>query len=357
MDIKDVDKNFAEKKVEAAEYDEYLPTALGLEGFPWHKENKNPYCRLPERILPKMTEEIRSLAVCTAGGVIRFCTNSPSLRLTVDYRPFWSMSHMPLTGQAGFDLFVHENGQDRFLQNFAPDSNELKKNVTAFTFSCSLPKGMHEYRIFMPLYAGVQTLSIGLQKGSCVEKAPRHAVEKPILFYGSSITQGGCASRPYNCHAAMLTSLVDAEQINLGFSGNAKGEPEMAEAIRELDLSCFVMDYDYNAPTLEYLQKTHEPFFRIIREKHPDLPVIFISRPFANPDAHADEPERRNTIMQTYIHAVEQGDRNVYFVDGMRFFTETPIEMPTVDRCHPTDLGFYFMTKAIAPVLRRALHL
>lgn len=355
MDIRNIDLNFVDNQVTGAVYQYYQPAELGLEGFAWQGENKHPYCRLPERILPHLAEGLSSLGLCTAGGVIRFCTDSRAIQLKVRYEPFWPMQHMPLTGQAGFDLFVRENGQDRLLKNFAPFSHEIHDGRLEYEFSFLLPNGMHEYRIYMPLYCGVEALSIGLVEGSRVEKAPRHKTEKPILFYGSSITQGACASRPYNCHAAQLSAMADAEQINLGFSGNAKGEPIMAEAISELELSCFVMDYDYNAPTLAHLQATHEPFFQIIRDKHPNLPVIMVSRPFANPDEHADEPERRDVIMQTYIHAKEKDDKRVYFVDGLHFFAAVPMEMPTVDRCHPTDLGFYFMTKAIAPVLREAL--
>jgi len=355
MDLKKIDTNFATCSVNGVEFTMYHPADLGLEGFPWHEENEHKFTRLPEKKFSLFNENLQDLSKCTAGGVIRFCTNSKAILLKGSYRPFWIMPHMAMAGQAGFDIVQWEDGKGIFHANLQIDSIPVAEKKWDFEFTATLPEGMNEYRIFMPLYAGVEHLEIGLEAGSTVERAPIHKIEKPILFYGSSITQGGCASRPSNCHAALLSQAVDAEQINLGFSGNAKGEKEMAELIASLDLSCFVMDYDYNAPTPEHLQETHESFFKIIREKHPDLPVVMVSRCFTNPDNLEDTTKRRNIIMQTYSNARAKGDKNVYFVDGMNTFAQEAIEWPTVDRCHPTDLGFYLMTKRILPTLKQAL--
>ena len=185
--------------------------------------------------------------------------------------------------------------------------------------------------------------------------ASPHRVGKPILFYGSSITQGGCASRPSNCHCALISRWLDAQQINLGFSGNAKGEAFIAEAIAKLSLSCFVMDYDHNAPTAEHLQNTHEAFFQIIRKAQPKLPVVFVSRPYGDTGDYENAAKRRDIILNTYLNAKNNGDRYVYFVDGMSFFDEIDREAGTVDLLHPNDLGFYLMAKQIVPVVKEAL--
>lgn len=115
--------------------------------------------------------------------------------------------------------------------------------------------------------------------GSKIGKPTPYSIEKPIVFYGSSITQGGCASRPGNSYTHIICRWLDANMVNLGFSGNAKGEPEMAELISQIDMGALVMDYDHNAPDAEYLLNTHENFFKIIRSNHPYLPVIFVSKP------------------------------------------------------------------------------
>ena len=174
-------------------------------------------------------------------------------------------------------------------------------------------------------------------------------IGKPIVFYGSSITQGGCASRPANNYTTMLCRAVDAPQINLGFSGSAKGEIALAEAIGKLDMAVFVLDYDYNAPSAEHLAKTHEPFFKAVRKANPDVPVIMLSK------CSWISPARRDIIKKTYDNAVRGGDKNVWFIDGQELFGEPGQNMCTVDHCHPNDLGFYMMYRRVLPVLLEAL--
>ena len=159
----------------------------------------------------------------------------------------------------------------------------------------------------------------------------------------------------------MLCRKVDAEQINLGFSGSGKGEIAVAEAIAGLNLSAFIMDYDHNAIDAEHLERTHEPFFRVVREAHPGLPIIMMSmcdfrcRDFRNPSG--EYRRRREIIRNTYLHSVNNGDRNVYFIDGETLFGRKMHDACTVDGCHPNDLGFYRMYKHVLPVLKKALNL
>ena len=212
-----------------------------------------------------------------------------------------------------------------------------------------------DWIIDFPLYGGVENVEIGLKEGSVLLEPKPHKVPHPVLFYGSSITQGGCASRPGNAYTSMLCRTLDAEQINLGFSGSGKGEPAVAEAIASLDLAAFVLDYDHNAPDAEHLKKTHEQFFRIVRKAHPDLPILILSK--CNFWGGAVDRKRRDIIRATYEHAVAEGDRKVRFIDGEILFGTDPVERSwcTVDRCHPNDLGFFRMYQAVLPVLKEVL--
>jgi len=218
-----------------------------------------------------------------------------------------------------------------------------------------LPGGMRHYALYLPLYNGLKELLIGVAPGVVLQQGRKPKITKPILFYGNSVTQGGCACKAGSSYTTILARRLDAPQINLGFSGNGKGEPLMAEYIASLPMSVFVMDYDHNAPTVEHLAATHEPFFKIIREKNPDLPVVMLSRcsfPF--------EPERsvpyREVIERTYNNAVAAGDQNVYFVNGQTLFGETDRDLCTVDNAHPNELGFLRMANALEPLLRKILN-
>jgi hypothetical protein len=128
----------------------------------------------------------------------------------------------------------------------------------------------------------------------------------------------------------------------------------MADYINTLDFSLFVYDYDHNAPTVEHLKSTHEPFYKKIREKNPLVPIVMITRPTATFDE--DACARRDIVKKTYENAIANGDKNVYFIDGESFFKDfDDKEICFVDTIHPTDLGFYKMAEVIEPIIKKAL--
>ena len=182
-----------------------------------------------------------------------------------------------------------------------------------------------------------------------LKEAPGYLNEKPVVTYGSSITQGGCASRPGMSYQAILSRKLNCDYVNLGFSGSAKGEDEMIDYISNLDMSLFILDYDYNAPSCEHLKNTHEKLFKAVRKNHPDLPVIMMCRP--KHILTGEECERRETIETTYKNALEKGDNNVYFIDGAELTSLCGNE-GTVDSCHPTDFGFNSMAEAVYNVMK-----
>jgi len=228
---------------------------------------------------------------------------------------------------------------------------------TEYDGICHLPAKDNELTditINLPLYNGIKNLYIGLKDGSAIEAPMPYAIDKPMIYYGSSITQGGCASRPGNSYNSIISRWMDCDHINLGFSGNGKGEIFMAEYIAGLLMSAFVMDYDHNAPDADYLRATHEPFFKVIRAKQPDLPVIFMSMPNNDPYS-ASCVERRAIVKRTYENAIRAGDRRVYFIGGDSLFGEKDQDACTVDGSHPNDLGFMRMAETIYPVLNNAM--
>jgi len=213
---------------------------------------------------------------------------------------------------------------------------------------------MRHYALYLPLYNGLDELLIGISPAAKLAEGRVPRIEKPILFYGSSITQGGCASKAGSCYTSIVARRLDATQINLGFSGNAKGEEHMARYIADKEMSVFIMDYDHNAPSPEHLEATHENFYKIIRVAQPDLPIIMLTMPDFD-----REPvlcaKRRAIIRRTYDNAVAAGDRHVYFIDGETFFGPTDRDLCTVDGCHPNDLGFLRMADVVTPVVKAAL--
>lgn len=351
QDISEIDKNFRPAKVGnlAVNYFNALKQPFEVTGFPWRKDG-GPLYRIPGNLTEKeVNRGVLILAWHTSGGTVRFKTDSPYLTIRADYQRFSDMNHMPRSGSAGFDLYtVGDDGGELYLTTIQPGPENRKKTLERRFVN--VPRGkLRTYTVYLPLYSGVKNLEIGVKPGSKLLPPDPQKIRRPILFYGSSITQGGCASRPANNYTTMLCRAVDAPQINLGFSGSAKGEIALAEAIAKLDLAVFVMDYDYNAPSAEHLEKTHEPFFQAVRKANPDLPIIMLSK------CSWISPRRRDIIRKTYENARKAGDKKVWFIDGSELFGEPGQNMCTVDHCHPNDLGFYMMHRRVLPVLKEAL--
>jgi lysophospholipase L1-like esterase len=146
---------------------------------------------------------------------------------------------------------------------------------------------------------------------------------------------------------------IDTDYYCFGFSGNCKGDLPIADFFNTLDFSIFVYDYDHNAPTVEHLKATHEPFYKAIRKANPSTPIIMMTRP--RPYLTDDEAQRRMVVKTTYENAIKNGDKNVYFIDGTSFFDGNDSELCFVDALHPNDLGFFKMATRIEPLIKSLL--
>jgi len=207
--------------------------------------------------------------------------------------------------------------------------------------------------VWLPILTDYKKLYIGVQKGANIGAFDGYKYKTPVVFYGSSITMGCGSSAPVNTYPALVSRTLNTDFINLGFSGNAKGEPEVAEYIASLDMSAFVYDYDYNAPSVEHLEATHEKFFKIIREKQPNLPIIMMSRP--NLPDNLETAKRFNVIMNTFLNAKKSGDNRVWLINGANIFDGAYRDCCTHENCHPNDLGYMKMAEAVSALLKEHL--
>ena len=340
--ISDIDKNFQIKNIgkDDIEFFDIKETPFKIYGV-FFENGK--FRRMPEEVAKSVNVGVRALHANTAGGRVRFVTDSPYVAIYAKLPWVGKMPHIPLTGSAGFDLYVNNSYFKTFIPPF--DIEDGFEGVIDFATS-----EKREITINFPLYSDVSEFFVGVSKDSLLAEPMPYKHEKPVVFYGSSITQGGCASRPGMAYESIVSRRFDADYLNLGFSGSAKGEDEIAEYIKNLNMSVFVYDYDYNAPTTEHLEKTHEKMFKAIRESNPDLPVIMMSRPkYFLTD---EEKERFSIIEKTYLNALEKGDKNVYLIDGKTLMRDARDE-GTVDGCHPNDWGFASMAKAVGDVLEK----
>lgn len=357
MDIYSIDSNFrlSNIKEQDVEWHEITKKEFSLHGV-FFDENSNEFSRMSVEIAKSVSDNVRLLSRMTAGGRLRFKTDSPYIAIQCVAPCIAPMRHMPLTGSHGFGLFVDGVYRSMYAPDYGVITRAIEGQSKWFAF-----EGLRETRIkkiadcllCFPLYCGVANLKIGIKKGSSLQAAKTYTYPNPLVFYGSSITQGGCASYSGSDYVNLLSQWLDFDYINLGFSGNAKAEPRMCDYLADLHAAAYVLDYDYNAPNAEYLSRTHYPLYETVRNKNPNVPIVFVCKPDYDYDLESDE--RRAVIYGTYCKAKAQGDDLVWFIDGEGMFGSFERNACTVDTCHPTNLGFYRMAKTIAPVLKEVL--
>jgi len=336
MDISQIDKNFeiCSPIPDDIEWHSIREDAFTLYGL--IDCGDNGFRRLPEEISKAIGPELDNLSRETSGGRIRFKTDSINVAIRVSFEFASLMSHMAFVNAGGFDLYENTAFGSTFRGSYRPPCN----GKPAYAFNLWAGQGMKDLTINFPSYGSPLSVEIGIQKGSRLEKTDGYKNCDPIVFYGSSITQGGCASRPGLTYANYISRRFNMDYYNFGFSGNGKGEESVVRYMASLPMSVFVSDYDHNAPSFEHLEETHYRMYEIIREAHPNIPYFMISKPDFDNDPNG-APRRRDIIYNSYLKAREKGDRNVYFIDGKRIFEGNDRADCTIDGCHPNDLGMY----------------
>ena len=314
------------------------------------EETEGCYRRLPKEVAKSTSTAVANLSYHTAGGRIRFRTDSPVIAVAVKLHRVPNRMGMAYAGVSGFDLYRTEEEGPRFVQTFIPPSPTCDR----YERLAKTDGTMGEYTINFPLYCGVKSLYIGLREGSILEAPSEYPNELPVVFYGSSITQGASASRPGINYEGYLSRWLNFDYINLGFSGACKAENAMAEYFEALPMKAFVYDFDHNVKTSEELREKHLPFYRRVREAHPDIPILFISAP----DVYlhgGDFLVRREIIRQNFEQAKAEGDNLLQYVDGGILFGKEDHMDCSVDGTHPNDLGFYRMASVLRPVVNEML--
>ena len=327
---------------------------LGVEGKGW-AETKHFYDRWPAGAEAKLRGAVWSLGEDSAGLAVRFVTDATSISVRWTLRrERLAMAHMPASGVSGVDLYVKAKGKWHWLGSGRPDKYPTEEKSLA----AHMQPGRREYLLYLPLYNGVEEVKIGVPQEAEFEPAtPRPEGLKPIVFYGTSIVQGGCASRPGMAYPAILGRRLERPQINLGFSGSAWGEPEVAQLLAGLDPAVYVLDPLPNMKE-EWVGPRLERFVEILRGAHPKTPIVLVEN-IAYPDGDLVGPRgerytkanaRLRELCQRLVRA---GDKHLLYVPAEGLIGAD--SEGTVDGTHPTDLGFMRMADAIEPALRRAL--
>jgi len=331
---------------------------LTLEGKGW-TDTESPYDRFPARAKGVVPDGPWYLSKHSAGLAVRFITDASWIACRWKLiSSHLAMEHMPATGVSGVDLYMRlapdqqkPPGQAwHWIGVGRPRQQEMEARIAG-----GIPAGEHEFILYFPLYNGVTSLQIGVPADAKIVPAPERG--KPIVFWGSSITQGGCAARPGMAYPAILGRWLDVPTINLGFSGNGKMDPPITKLLTELDVAAYVIDCCPNMPP-QMIEERTEPLVRELRAAHPDVPILLVENieyqaSAALPGAKKAYLSKNEKLRAAYERLVQAGVNGLIYVPGEQLLGNDG--EATVDGTHPTDLGFMRMAQALRPILAEAL--
>ncbi|MDA0196430.1 MAG: SGNH/GDSL hydrolase family protein [Bacteroidetes bacterium] len=324
----------------------------GIEGKGW-EDTKRYFDRLPAKAEGVVREPVWNLSQHSAGMRVRF--NTDATTLNVRYRLLnenLAMPHMPATGVSGLDLYGQDaQGIDRWVAVVRPTEIEIETEIAK-----DLTPGMRRYTLYLPLYNGVESLEIGTPDGSMFEPLPPRK-EAPMVFYGTSILHGACASRPGMAFPSILSRRLKRPFLNLGFSGNGRMEKEVGDLLSELDPCVYALDCVPNMDA-EMINERLVPLVKSLRSAHPTTPILVVEdRSFTNTQFFTERKERhtnnREALKKGYTELLNSGVSDLYYLEGEQLLGLDG-EAAT-DGSHPNDLGMVRYANAYEPALRSIL--
>jgi hypothetical protein len=341
-------------KVAAPSLEWHDVTSWGVEGRAWgDMERQRWFDRFPAAAEGKVTKSVWDLSRDSAGMMVRFETDATVIWAHYVLRSErLAMAHMPATGVSGLDLYARDpQGRWRWVSCTRPEKKEVRQAIVS-----DLAPGLREYAAYLPLYNGVDSLEIGVPKGAKFKGlAPRAA--KPLVFYGTSITHGGCASRPGMVHTAILGRRFDCPVVNIGFSGNGRMDAAVGELMCKIDAAAYVIDCNPNMNAAAVRQKC-PALVKQLRAARPTTPIVLVEdRRFTNswirPERQKFHDENHAALRECYEALQKASVGRLYYIPGDGMLGDDT--EGAVDGSHPNDLGFLRQADAFEPVLRRAL--
>lgn len=343
---------FIQSRAKAQEVEWHDARSFEIEGMGWPK-TAGPFDRLPDSAKSKVNPGAWQQSKESAGICVRFVTDAAAVSVRWSLtRGSLAMPHMPATGSSGVDLYARAvNGGWRFVGNGRPSKQD--GNLAKLEFPDGGKAG-RECLLYLPLYNGTKSLEIGIPPGAHLGTAPPRpeGLRKPIVIYGTSITQGGCASRPGMAWTSILGRLLDRPVINLGFSGSGRMEPPVGEPLAELDPAAYVIDCTWNMGDAQdvFLDRTAQ-LVRTLRKAHPLTPILFVGQSLTRPEAHPTELTRRQEFVVRSLQ--KDGVEGLVMIAGTDLIGDDG--EGTVDGVHLNDLGMMRQARCLLPFVSKAL--
>lgn len=329
-------------------------TKWGVEGRAFgDMERLRWFDRLPASAQGRVTTAVWDLSRDSSGMAVRFKTDATTLWANYTLmKDKLAGPAMTAVGSSGLDLYARDDaGQWRWVGITRPAAKAVRQEIIS-----GLAPGFREYMVYLPLYNGIEALSLGVSAGARFEPvAPR--TEKPIVFYGTSITHGAAASRPGMVHTAILGRRLNLPVINLGFSGNGRMDAEVGEFLVRIDAAVFVIDCLPNMNAEQVRQKA-VPLVQQLRAAHPATPIVLVedrrnTNAWLLPARNKHHTDNHAALREVWEKLQQLGISRLYYVRGDDLLGHDA--EGATDGSHPSDLGFVRQADIFEPVLRTAL--
>ncbi|MGV3663446.1 MAG: SGNH/GDSL hydrolase family protein [Prosthecobacter sp.] len=321
---------------------------ITVSGLGWWKEQPKLQ-RLPERLKATIPPKVWKLSQAPAGVRLRFRTDSVKLGFEATTGTYKTAPSPPIA-LIGVDVYV----DGRYLGSALPDDKAVLKKE----WDLGVGTAMRDVEIYLPIGSPTVIKEIVLEAAARLEPGKAYSQEKPVVYYGSSITQGAQSSNPGVAFPCFLGRWLNMDFVNLGFSGNGLGEPALARAVAEIPASAYVVDYWANPPP-EVYEKTFPEFIAIIRAKHPETPIV-VTGPYYNPSESFGsrmggyQIEKRKLIPRLVKEKQQAGDKNIHYVDGFDLISPDQADALS-DARHANSYGMFLYARGLEPTLRKVL--
>lgn len=324
-----------------------------------------PYTRIPAWLEDSVRPTLWERAQCSSGIGVRFATNSS--RIGIHYELLWDthLIHMADTGLKGTDLYVWEGDSvwrhANTVRPYLKDKESGEKIVEGTYMSNLDTTRMTEYMVYFPLYDGVNKVEIKVDEGAVIDAGFIGLIspDTKIVTYGTSILQGGCASRTGMCATNIMSRELNCEVVNVGISGEGKMDFCMARALAQIEKpALYLLDPVPNCTEAMCDSLTYD-FVNIIRKAHPDVPIVMLEGPiypYARYDSHFGNylPAKNAAFRRGYERLMAENPKNLYYVDSTNL--DGIEDDGTVDGIHLTDLGFRHYADKLVPIIRQILN-
>lgn len=309
------------------------------------------FCKYPSNIQEEMKKygagavhEMANLNSASCGNRLRFYTDSKKVIFKIKLKRKWDYMKMVTWGSMGFDVYNIIGDEYVHMTVFAPMDGK-----DCFAEIIPTPNN-GQFCIFLPNYNTIEEMAIGIDNNSYIESIsyPKDN-QLPILFYGNSVTQGASASRSANSFPNIVSRILNRDIINLSCSSCCQGTQSIAELIGQIDCHSIVIDYTRNANDRFIFSKTHESFYRKIREYHPDIKIVLMTASYYNGWVEYENFDK--IVIDTYNNALKRGE-NTFLLKQRDLFDENDYDCVTIDSSHYIDYSMFKIANAISDFLR-----